>query len=70
MKEWDAIRYGTYSLTKETLGILYWIGMWSLIMPSKDDKYAVAWVCFSFGILGVFGCAVTDRLFARPQPTL
>lgn len=51
-----------YALCKETFGILYWIGMWSIIMPSSGDDRTVAWTCLAAGLGGVSVCIVADRI--------
>ena len=58
-----------YLLSKETLGVLYWIGTWSLIMPAKEDNRVTAWVCFGIGIVGVSVCIVADQVFGKQVAT-
>ena len=59
---------------RETMGIFYWIGVWSLIMPSSEPNTALSCVCAGVGMMGVIGlelCVQTqDALYlsARNSP--
>ena len=42
-----------FRFLKESISVLYWVGMWSLIMPSQETKLTLAWMCLGVGILGI-----------------
>ena len=38
----------------EVVQIVFWIGMWSFIMPDDNDDRTVAYFCFGFGAVASF----------------
>ncbi len=56
------------TVTRETLGIFYWIGLWTLVMPSSNANLVVAWVCFLGGLFGVTLLATAEEWVRRHPP--
>ena len=52
-------------VVKETMGVFYWIGLWSLIMPTSETNITLAWACAGGGLLGVIALNACDELWAN-----
>jgi TRAP-type C4-dicarboxylate transport system permease small subunit len=51
-----------FKFVQESLGVLYWIGAWSLIMPTNNMNFKLAYVCLFVGMIGIFIAYVVDEL--------
>ena len=49
--------------SRETMGIFYWIGLWSIVMPSSETNTALAWVCAGVGMVGTIALDACVQLW-------
>ena len=48
---------------KETLLVLYWIGMWYVIIPPTNENEKTAYTCLFIGGIGIFLARTTDNMY-------